>query len=189
MPKQLGHHGFSTLILILAVVLLMILGFGGWYLWERQDESGNLQQNTVDKRQQLPATEMNTGRLTSDPSENGKYLVIKEWNIRIKLPKDIGNGIYYIPDSENSESMVIDSTAFPRGAECLSFSIFRTKKPVTNATDPDGFNSSSIAQIGMYYYSRITGSIACSSDQDVQDEAAALQRQLYESASTIEALP
>lgn len=187
MTKKSSSQGIAHLGLILGIlVVIAAVAFGGWYVWDKNkdDKGSNSSKNSSQTNNSQSQNEE-----PSDPSEGGKYLVIEEWDVRFELPEELRGTIYYVPDKNRTDTMVIDSKSFPDGAECVSFGLARTKERVENPTSPEGFNSSSVAHIGGYYYSRLTGVIACSDREDVHSEAAQVQRQLYESAEAIEVTP
>lgn len=65
--------------LLTYILVLLVIGataFGGWYLWLRNDSSQN---NQAQK----------------DPSEGGKYLIIKEWGVRFELPASLKGSVTY----------------------------------------------------------------------------------------------
>jgi len=81
----LAHIG----LIIAAVLVVAAIAFGGWYVWDKNKKNDQKASN---------ATSQNTnqaGQKESDPSEGGKYLVIKEWGVRFELPEELRGDVYY----------------------------------------------------------------------------------------------
>lgn len=79
--KKLSSGGFSSVALIISVVILVAVGFAGWRILNRQ---------------QVETTEdPTTQEEVSDPTEGGKYFVISEWGIRFPISREIGEDLYY----------------------------------------------------------------------------------------------
>jgi hypothetical protein len=80
--------GFSAVTLILALVIILGIGGVGWYVWH--------------SRQTKPTTNTPSSNNTpneetpvADQSEGGKYIVIKEWGIRIPLSEELQSDVKY----------------------------------------------------------------------------------------------
>jgi hypothetical protein len=71
----------------MAVLIVAGAGLGYWY-YQKSDEPKT---NTQTSNQQSSKNTQNT----NDPSEDGKYLVIKEWNVRFLLPSEFEGDITY----------------------------------------------------------------------------------------------
>ena len=180
-PMTKKSQGFSIIELVIVLVVVLAAGAGGWYMWQKNQKSESTKQS-----EQRPNDQATT---PSDPAEGGKYLVIKEWGVRFAVPEELRSEITYTLDPNKEGQVVIDSSKFPEGADCVSFGLARTPKKITNSIDPQGFDSSSMAKIGDFYYSRLTGIIACSNDETVHQNAAVVQKKLYHAATSIEATP
>ena len=177
-PKQAG---FSAAIALAVVFVVAGLGFAAWRISQASNKK-----TASNSPVQTPSEQKQTK--SSDPSEGGMYLVIEQWDVRFLLPKDLRGSIVYRQDPEQDNAIVIDSEKFPEGSECISFGLARTLEEQKNPEDPQGFNSSSFTKIDRFYFSRVTGVIACSDDPQVQEEAASIQRSLYEAVTSLESL-
>jgi hypothetical protein len=76
--KGLAH--IAVIVLILAVVAAA--GLAGWYVWERNQKDTKQTSNSNTQSQ-------------VDPTEGGKFLVIKEWGVRFELPEELRGDVYY----------------------------------------------------------------------------------------------
>lgn len=65
---------------LVSVLVLAVIGATGWYVWQdNQNTSTNSNRRSdTSSTQQLPSQPQQP-----DPSEGGKYLVIKEWGVRV----------------------------------------------------------------------------------------------------------
>lgn len=87
--KKLSATGFTTVVAI-AIVAMILAGLSGFYVWNKNNQNQNNTQTTQTE---------NTSQETADLSEGGKYLIIKEWGLRITLPEYIKGDIsYFIND-------------------------------------------------------------------------------------------
>lgn len=83
-------------ILTLILGLTLIIGaYAGWQYWQNQKTKNNNQSTT--------------NQNASDPSEGGKYLVIKEWSIKFEVPQERRGDLYY---ALYGDAIVIGSKQF-----------------------------------------------------------------------------
>jgi len=96
MPKKLSSNGFSVVEMIVALLVVAAIALGGFFVWQHnkddnsKDKSSNTSQSSGNGSSQQAGEDKNT-----DPSEGGKYLVIKEWGVRFLLPESLRGDIYY----------------------------------------------------------------------------------------------
>lgn len=97
--------GFSVLVVTFIIVVVGLIGFGGWYVLEQKDKN----QDKRDESSSLSSS--NTQNQVLDPTENGKYLVIKEWGVRLPLPRSLHNDVIYgvseIKEPEDTQDPLI----------------------------------------------------------------------------------
>jgi hypothetical protein len=91
--KSNKSRGFSALETIIVVIVVVALGLGGWYVWQRNPET------PVDQ---------------SDFSENGSYLVIKEWGVEIPLTEEIADAYYEFRSDNLAEYVALYDASFDR---------------------------------------------------------------------------
>src|SRR6185295_6100373 len=93
MAHKINSSGFSQIAVVGALLVLLLVGFGGWYVWHSNHK------NDTNKSNSEATGNTNTkGQLNpqSDPTEGGKYLAIQEWGVRIPLPVELqGDNVYY----------------------------------------------------------------------------------------------
>jgi hypothetical protein len=85
-----NQHGFSPLIVILAIIVSVGLAGAGYYVWNKnQDDKDTKKPSTSQNKDD----DKNEEEKPADPSEGGKYLVIKEWGVRFELPEELRGDI------------------------------------------------------------------------------------------------
>jgi hypothetical protein len=85
--------GFSAIELVIVLVVVLAAGFGGWYVWHKNHTSVPAKQSS--STNQAKSTQSNQTNTQSDPTEGGKYVVIKEWGVRFLLPQDLRGDVEY----------------------------------------------------------------------------------------------
>jgi hypothetical protein len=126
-----------------------------------------------------PTTANNQTNKTSDPTEGGKYLVIKEWGVRFEVPEEYHGDLYYFIYSENIApqdsnnitigSKKLESTDTRCGAGKDSDGTYRMGiAGVTRIRtgDPAPFNYESAASFGGRDYFTEPAQAACVSSSD-----------------------
>ena len=78
--------GFTAVEVVITVLVVAALGVGGWYVWHKNQKSDSKQATSSQSSENTQAT---------DPSEGGKYLVIKEWGVRAPLSDGLRGDIEY----------------------------------------------------------------------------------------------
>ena len=85
-------QGFSVIAGIIAILVVALLGVSGWYIWHKNHKDTSKHPSSSSST----PTDINsqTGQ-QGDPSEGGKYLVIKEWNVRLPLSDELRGDVQY----------------------------------------------------------------------------------------------
>lgn len=153
--------------LVLIAAILAIAGGTGWFFYNQNKDSAQNGSQTN-----------NNQSTANDPSEDGKYLVIKEWGVRAKLLDELQDDISYVveEDTDHGISIVLRSQKVDLD-NCAPISMIRNER--------EGFGD---IKIGNYYYGIRKGVLACDVlDSPAQQEAAAVQEKLSEALRTLEA--
>ena len=87
--KKLNDKGFGPFYWILILLLLLLLAWLGWYV--NSQKKNNKSQNAPSYSQQS-----NTPEPVAEPAAESKYLVIKEWGVRVKLTGTTADAYYLI---------------------------------------------------------------------------------------------
>ncbi len=180
------QKGFGTLEIIVIVLFVILLGAGGWYVWHKNKNGvpvkATMSQGTQSKQ---PST-------TADPSDGGKYLVIKEWGVRFSLPEDLQGDVRYGIETSTSDNtqtawFEVGKLAKLPGSNCklstveaseksgqsggIGSYILRTSNKV--GADQEALLNSPNMQIENYWYSGGYGKYAdsCMSNESYQQLA------------------
>jgi hypothetical protein len=104
------QSGFSTIVVIVGIVLIAGLALAGWVVWHTSQSNSANKANT-NTTQGAPKASKETPEQPVDPSEGGKYLVIKEWGIKIPLQNEYRNDVEYglYTRSDNSQTIYFAS--------------------------------------------------------------------------------
>lgn len=126
----------------------------------------------------------------TDPSEGGKYLVIKEWNVRFRLPEEYKSDIYY---------SVIDDRKIRYGSKKFSAlyenckaentglgGLYRKKQGDSIRSDEE-FLPQTFKTINDYNYHFLPNSTSCESSIPSSGELALEESKLDQSIKMLEA--
>jgi type II secretory pathway pseudopilin PulG len=90
--KKTQQSGFTPVVILLVLILVAVVGFAGYYVY-------NTQQNKKDDTKAAVANQTTTpaAQTTTDTQ---KYLVIKEWGVKIPVAAPIDDA-YYVVKGDN----------------------------------------------------------------------------------------
>lgn len=187
-----NQAGFSVGAVIIVVLVLLVIGGIGFILFKKSADSNNSATTTspTPSPKDTDSTDLDT-ETPIDPSDDGKYLVIKEWGVRVLLPDSLkGNAFYSLREFEESyghaEAASINSKFFQPEcrdtAEDLSLDVMRTTAKLDETARAYKRN---VFQSGNYWYHNIFGHDGCS--KFLEGEKADVFNDLYESIGAVEA--
>lgn len=142
--KYQSGSGHIVIIIALVVVLLGALGFIFWqnFMQSKPNEKSN-----------------NTTTITTLNLNDG-YLVLEDWNVKIKYPTDLGsNVITYEKGSDGDYYDFSTERVSALGGNCAN--LVRLVRQ-TESTVPDTSGLIQVAQVGEYYYFINGPQTACS---------------------------
>ena len=88
---MVNQKGFSAVIVLLGLLLVVAVGFTGYFVWNTQ----NSKKDTAAEVAPATATKPETKQETPAPAkEEQKYLVIKEWGVKMRLNGKISAATY-----------------------------------------------------------------------------------------------
>ncbi len=90
-----GQIGFTAVEAVVVLCVIAVLSIGGWYVWHNNQKSSSNGNSITQQNDTQDAAE---SEKTTDPSEGGKYLVIKEWGVKVLLPQDLQGKVSYTLD-------------------------------------------------------------------------------------------
>lgn len=99
MATKLSSKGFAPVLVIGGLLIAVTLGISCYFVWQHSKENGN--KTTASTSQSIQSKSSSSADKTTDPTDGGKYLYIKEWGVRFLLPQDLQSDIYYL-ESKNS---------------------------------------------------------------------------------------
>jgi hypothetical protein len=111
MPKKLSSNGFSVVEVVVALLVVAALGLGGFFVRQHNKPKANINQSAGNSGSDLQPPKADNQYKASDPSEGGKYLVIKEWGVRFPVPKDLEGKLEYAL----SNNVEVGETAIENG--------------------------------------------------------------------------
>jgi hypothetical protein len=122
MKKYSNQSGFAVLEIILIFVILGIVGFTGWYVWNSKKNTNKTYDSSSAASQAKAASSKKSSNAKPAPPPQ-QYLVIKEWGVKIPLSASI-TGAYYVIKNSPPEEMAylldsgFDNTANANGVKC-----------------------------------------------------------------------
>lgn len=185
MASKTRSAGFSPLAVIGAILVVTFLIFGGWYVWHSHKNDSKNKSNSeltgnTDTKDQLDQQ--------SDPSENGKYLVIQEWGVRVPLPAELqGDNVYYqirhfeesygSADGADIGVKTFTPECHANNAQDLGLTIVRTRKALDSSA-PYIYKLNVISNQDGYWFHGAFGKDGCS--KLLSGEKAQQFQQLYQ---------
>jgi type II secretory pathway pseudopilin PulG len=110
-----NQKGIALLETLLILLILTIIGFGGYYVWNSQKQTDK-SLSSAEKASQTTSTAKSSAQ---------KYLTIKEWGVKIKL-SSTDSGAYYKVDEQTPR----DSFGTPNNFEVFSTETDAIKGPL-----------------------------------------------------------
>jgi len=154
--SERGMKRFALSILLVGI--LVALGFGGWKYWQNRDAKQT-------------KTALNNTQKNNDPSEGGKYLVIKEWGVRFSLTKDIKDASYIYVNDYGIRLISEKLKQLPGCEDDQRMTLERAKNPDdslgpnTTLADLLKHNPTILTKVDNYHYLLYFPSYACTTDQ------------------------
>ena len=117
MKKFNKNSGFTVIEGLLILVILVIIGSTGWYVWHSQKNADKTYDSSSDTSQ--------TASSNNKSTTTQQYLVIKEWGVKVpEMPA--GNMISYeISPYGNDEAYFVSSEQKALGGQCGEFTYAR----------------------------------------------------------------
>ncbi len=187
MNKQTSQQGSAHAVVVICLVLALVTALG-WIFY----------QNFIAKEPSKKDTELlvvkkdsdTKPQATSDPSEGGKYFVVKEWGVR--MPGIEGDTLSYkLQDGSNADSGGIEifSKKLSDGdSKCASYGLVMGRG-TENVRLFDSTYGKQGTKAGSYYYMAPAANQYCSEKPDLASYEKKLIEQLEESAKKVELIP
>lgn len=217
--KKSNQSGFAAVEALLIVVILAIVGGTGYFVWHaKQNTDKSLtdtasSQPAIQKKTTAKVTDFASckaasgskmletypeqcvtkdGKTFTDTSASSqKYLVIKEWGVKLPLTATIDSAYYVFKND-----YVYLSTSTFKGTQCdadgVSEGVLSRFTP--NQTDPDTGSTyqaegatAQATKVGAYYYSYRGPQAACADDSATQDKADSIRQGFVAAAKKLQA--
>jgi uncharacterized protein (UPF0333 family) len=169
------QSGFALVEGLLIILILAIIGFGGYYVWHTQQQTNK----TLDT---AATTSQKAASATAPNTSSKKYLTTKEWSVRLPYA---GSDIYtYSYESTTPDVIEVISGNLAKQYGCVEFGagqIGRFKPtdqygPSIDAPTVQEYekqNPGTFAIVGGYYYGFNHDQAACSESVPVDAQNAA----------------
>lgn len=152
--------GFTVIEALLLVIALSIIGFGGYYVWNSNQQSNK----SLSQAEQ-------TSQKTSPIQKDQKYLTIKEWGVR--FPYSGSDTYSYIYEPSIPTSIEVISQNLAKNYDCTSFGAGIIAKSLPSDNSAPSNDSPSVEEyvkqnpdvffkVGPYYYSFGHDQASCS---------------------------
>jgi type II secretory pathway pseudopilin PulG len=183
-PKPLSK-GFTLVETVIFLLIIVVLCCAGWFIWHKSHQRANEVNDQALQNQ--PQNSQNKNQQVTDFSESDRYLVIKEWNMRIALPKSLQGDIdYFMDDTAEKLSggpvlVALTSQKFSaRNAKCQEANDYRSREILAVdreiGSDTETMNPQPFKEIGDDRYYFVT--TACG--EMIEKEGSPQDRQLLE---------
>ena len=160
---DLRNAGFGAIEIILAVVVVLIVGFVGWRLYD-------ISKNKPTASNQQASGNKSTDRASGDTKvDTAAYLDIKEMGVEIKLDDQVRDATYAMQTLDDGSLVARFSTrslaASDPACDAKSGQLGALEKSTTdvdrlgNKLVPDG---QTVFKFGSYYYTYATSQALCS---------------------------
>lgn len=139
------QKGFSIVEGLLVFVIVGILGFTGWFVWNSQKQTNKSNNSTVVSTKKATATNTTTTSLTAteDTTEyvtqgTAKYVVIKEWGVKFPLANTV-KALSFTYDTSgeifSSDAIIITGITDSSGKQFTSFTSSSTANKYDESVD------------------------------------------------------
>jgi hypothetical protein len=170
------QKGFALIESLLIILILVIIGFGGYFVWHTQKQTNKNNTDTVKVSQS-----------SIPPSSSQKYLTIEEWGVKVPLVADDSDA-YYTIDKLGGPNFANLSLKKWESTECGTTiggigGYFRFTSSDINGITSETYLSEnqSAPKVGNYYYMYVPPQQNCSTtsktaeptNADIQSTAAA----------------
>lgn len=168
------------------VIVILIVGAGiGFWLMQNSDEA-KTNNSSQSSQENTSSIDSKTDSSPEDPSKDGEYLTIKEWNTKFLIPVALqGDLSYKINESPSGPVAEIISTKFTNlNQSCNKDSggfigVYREESASSNQTSPPKFTT-----IGKYNF--FFAGYACEDSSKFQGEDKLLHEELLKNIEEME---
>lgn len=159
--KKINQRGFSPIVILLVLILAVLVGFTGYYVY-------NSQKNDDKAAAPTPPVKSTATTNQSNTQDTQKFLVIKEWGVKIPLTAEITDANYSYKNGYVYLSTDSIAKKYPEcGADKTTvFAYGRFDNPNQEADLPQAGQTYGQAypnapKVGVYYYTGASPQAEC----------------------------
>lgn len=166
MKENSKEIGFGTIGIIIAVVVVVLVGFGSWRIYD-VNKSKTTTQTAANQDETPPKNQ------TSQLNPNEGYVVIKEWNVRFKPVEGLEGVEYFRPSGSEKDSFTFTTVAMANAASgCSPSSGGIVVGLVTRSKEVEPLYGGVLAKIGDYYYQYRGPQATCGAGDELESKIA-----------------
>jgi type II secretory pathway pseudopilin PulG len=156
-----NEKGFGVVEILLVIVVIGLLGVGGWMFFSKQKDSKTAKNEVTNNTQQSEQAKTNETKKQEEikPDTNASYLVIKEWNVKFLIPNSLGKVTYSIGPRQDpnyaalSGSLTGELDKYSFSTKCTLLGITRSTSGEAPQAEP---GATKLGKIGAdYFYSTL----------------------------------
>ncbi len=146
----------KKIIYIALLLIVFIAAFGGWKIYKQKNE--NSKSSSISEVNNKTSEQYQR-------KDNAKYLVIKEWGVKLPLTDNISDASY-LYNSNNAVYLTtagIEKITGCSGQKTIVLERGNGDDPIGSSTvsELNRENPSALKKVGNYYYALIVGSLGC----------------------------
>jgi Tfp pilus assembly protein FimT len=118
-----NSNGFTVVEGLLIVIVVAVIGFGGYYVWHTQHKTSPAKTATTAAVKTTTPSKSTAPTSTSSSTNSVKYLTITQWGVKLALTSPIDNATYslvtnnaYLPPSVFLSTSTLDASQ-----DCVSY--------------------------------------------------------------------
>lgn len=177
--KEHNQNGFGLVPAFLILIIVGLIGFTGWYV--------------LNSKNQTDKTLSEASSSASAASASQKYLVIKEWGVKVKIDSSLGQLSYTIGGNNYNLHFKSDlEKKLPSStSDCITIagsegigresSGMLTYPDGSHMTDEVAASIPALKHIGNYFYRRIYPQTSCESIRQLVTQIDTAYRNVFDS--------
>lgn len=172
--KQKGFTVVEGLLLVIAVTLVV---FVGYYVYHSQKNANDILNTAAQTSQNVPALKTAKAKPKATPTPitptpapaapaNSGYLVIKEWNLKLKMADNNDVAYTYQKGGQDSLGTQDSAIAFSVKPELLQDKSCKISLAIIRDSSVDSRAQGSYVKVGNYYYQTTGNPYNCGNTHD-----------------------